>query len=191
MSKTESELLAGSRSGEIRNRPPGQLLLRSLFMWLILYALSLSLYNGTYHLTSEVMIKHLQVRPSVWLIELTLPEVPLTYTATTIRSPTLELQILRGCDGIEAWLLLITALLVFPIPWRRRLYGVGYGTVLIFSLNVIRIVSLFHIALVRPDWMNVAHGVIWQGIIVLAAAAFVLGWLSPRPAPVEPAEKAA
>jgi exosortase/archaeosortase family protein len=159
--------------------PGNRLLLRSLLIWFACFAVSLSIYNGTYNLVSEVMIHRFQVVPSFCLIKLTLPGVPLQHTATAIRTPAMELNILRGCDGVEAWLLLVTALIAFPMPWRRRWLGVVYGTILIFSLNLARIVSLFHIALKKPEWMDLAHGVIWQSVIVLAAAIFVLVWMDP------------
>jgi len=170
-------------------RLPPSLLLRSLVIWFVLYAGMLSLYNVSYEITSDVLIRRLQVVPSVWLLEKTLPDVTLYHTATTIRSPTLELQILRGCDGIEAWLMLVTALLVFPVPWRRRWVGVALGTVLIFLLNIMRIVTLFHIALSNPSWMEIAHGFVWQCLIILFAIAFVVIWVDFRLGPPKPAKE--
>jgi exosortase family protein XrtM len=165
-----------------RSRRPPWL---GLALWLLLYAASLSLYNYHYHRTQEVLIRRMQVNPSLALLQRTLPGERLDATATSIRSSTLEVQILRGCDGVEAWLLLATALLVFPMPWPHRLQGILLGTVLVWSLNIARIVSLFHIALRRPAWLDLAHGLIWQTIVVLAAAAFVLVWTAPR-SPTEP-----
>jgi len=161
------------------NMPNKRWLVRSLLLWFVCFAAAISIYNGTYHFVSEVLIQRFQVIPSYWLIKLTLPGLPLQHTVTAIRAPSMELNILRGCDGVEAWLLLVTALLVFPMPWRRRWLGVAYGTLLIFSLNLVRIVSLFHIALKKPEWMEMAHGVIWQSVIVLAAVIFVLAWMDP------------
>lgn len=155
-------------------------LVLSLTLWLLLYAVSLAAYNNTYHLTSAVFIRWFQVLPSVRLLELTLPALQFEHTATTIRTAELELHILRGCDGVEAWLLLITALLVFPMSWRRRWLGVVWGSLLIYTFNLVRIVSLFHLSLRKPEWFEVAHGVVWQSVIVLAAAAFILSWLDPR-----------
>ena len=154
--------------------------LRALFLWLALYAATVTLYNFSYRFTSETLIKRLQVQPAAFLIRQTLPEVPIHYTATAIRSPTLKLQIMRGCDGVEAWLLLVTAVVVFPVPARRRMAGVLYGTLLIMGLNLIRIVSLFHLAMKKPEWFELAHVMIWQSAMVLAAIAFVVIWMDPR-----------
>ena len=151
-----------------------------LALWLLVYAASLTIYNYQYHRTQDVLIRRLQVNPSLAMLKWMLPGERLDATATSIRSATLEVQILRGCDGVEAWLLVVTALLVFPLPWSRRLQGILLGTALVWTLNIARIVSLFQIALRHPDWLDLAHGLIWQTIVVLAAAAFVLVWTAPR-----------
>jgi exosortase/archaeosortase family protein len=65
-------------------------------------------------------------------------------------------------------------LLVLPDPWRRRMRGLLLGTALIFVLNLMRIVTMFHIVIRRPEWFDLAHGLIWQSIMVLSAAVFVL-----------------
>lgn len=54
------------------------------------------------------------------------------------------------------------------------------GAVMVFALNLVRIVSLFHIALKWPVWMDLAYGMIWQSVLTLVAAMFVLVWLAPQ-----------
>lgn len=163
--------------------PPGLPEARPLFFslarWLGLYLVALILYNVTYPVTSGVMIHRLQVVPAVRILEFTLPETTFLYHAATIRTQFLEMQILRGCDGVEAWLMLVAALLVFPMPWRHRCWGIFWGTALVFTLNLIRIVSLFHLVLRKPEWFDMAHGMVWQSLMVLGAAAFALAWLEP------------
>ncbi|MCP5489481.1 MAG: hypothetical protein H7A43_12650, partial [Verrucomicrobia bacterium] len=61
-----------------------------------------------------------------------------------------------------------------PMPWMRRWRSVAWGTVLIFGLNLLRIVSLFYVMMYWPAFMDLAHGLIWQSIMVLSACLFVL-----------------
>ena len=70
--------------------------------------------------------------------------------------------------------MLATALLACPMSLVRRLRGIAIGTLLVYSLNLIRMVSVFHVALTRPDWFVLAHEFVWPTAIVLAAMAFVL-----------------
>lgn len=156
-------------------------------VWLALYAVTLTLYNYYHPLVAEFMVRRIQVEPSAWIIGCSLPREQISTGVDRIQYRGLELVIMRGCDGVEAWLLLITAMSVFRMPWRQRLLGIVLGSALVLALNITRIVTLFHIALRRPAWLDLAHGFIWQSIIVLSAAAFVLIWTAPKPTPVSAA----
>jgi len=93
-----------------------------------------------------------------------------------------------GCDGIEAVIILIAAMVAFPAPWKHRLAGIGIGFIGIQALNVVRIISLFYLGQwSRPafDWF---HLYLWQALIVLDALAIFLIWLRylPRQPRAEP-----
>lgn len=95
-----------------------------------------------------------------------------------------------GCDGIEAVIILVAAVLAFPAPWKHKLAGIAIGFLAIQSLNVVRIVSLFYLG----QWSRVAfdwfHLYLWQALIVLDALAVWLIWLRylPRRRPVQAAQ---
>jgi exosortase H (IPTLxxWG-CTERM-specific) len=101
-------------------------------------------------------------------------------------------EIAPGCDGIEAVIILIAALVAFPSPWKHKFYGVIIGFFCIQALNLVRIISLFYMG----QWSQVAfdwfHLYLWQALIVLDALAVWLIWLRYLPKPqrraaVEPA----
>ena len=165
-------------------RRPAARFALALGLWFALFAGSTVLYNRTFHLTSPWLVRGLQIAPAARLLEWTLPGVQVLRLPTALRVPGLEVQLLRGCDGMEAWLLLMAALLVFPASARRRALGALWGSLLLFVLNQLRIVSLFHVALRRPDWFTFAHGTLWQTAMALAVASFILLWL--RPPPLQP-----
>ena len=86
-----------------------------------------------------------------------------------------------GCDGIEAVIILIAAMIAFPAPWKHRLVGIGVGFLGIQALNLVRIISLFYLGQwSRPafDWF---HLYLWQALIVLDALAIFLIWLRYLP----------
>ena len=154
--------------------PARHRLRRWLLLWSALYVAGLLGYNSSYPHTQNLFIHQLQVRPAAWLLNLTRPEAQVTATKDRLQVPGLTLVVRRGCDGVEAWLLLVTALAAFPMPWRGRLRNMAYGTLLIYGLNLARIVTLFQLARTQPQWFDLAHGLVWQSIMVLAAAGFVL-----------------
>jgi exosortase family protein XrtM len=154
---------------------------RWLVVWLALYAGTSLLYNLTFERTRPVLVGQLQARPAAWLLGLTLPGATVTASPDGVRSGRVELRIMRGCDGVEAWLLMATAMVAFPVPWRRRLAGIGLGSLLVLGLNQVRIVSLFHLVRHRPEWFDVAHGLVWQSVMVVASALLVLVWVERMP----------
>ncbi|MCK9564249.1 MAG: exosortase H [Bacteroidales bacterium] len=86
-----------------------------------------------------------------------------------------------GCNGIEATILLVAAVLAFPAPWKYRLYGLLAGFAAIQGLNLVRIVSLFFIGLWNETAFEWAHLYIWQALIMLDAIVVFLLWIRALP----------
>lgn len=160
-----------------------------ILLWLLLYTALLMAYNFTYQTTSRILIHQFQVAPAARILSWLNPAERISTEGVSISSPRVRLDLMRGCDGVEAWVILLAAMLVFPMPWRHRLAGVFWGSMVVFGLNLTRIVSLYQIALHRPQWFGVAHGPIWQTLMTVAAALFAWLWITGSP-PAPSAEKA-
>ena len=95
------------------------------------------------------------------------------------------IQIVAGCNGVEAVLILVSAVLAFPAPWKHKLIGIGLGFVAIQTLNLVRIISLYYLQRWNQVWFEWFHLYLWQALIVLDALVFWLIWLRwlPRPEP--------
>ncbi|UXI69336.1 exosortase H [Tahibacter amnicola] len=100
----------------------------------------------------------------------------------------LAVSIERVCNGIEAVLVLVSAMIAFPTSWKHKVIGILIGTVAIQSLNVVRIISLYYLHQWDKTWFEWFHLYIWQALIVLDALVVFLVWLRylPRPAPPSP-----
>jgi exosortase H (IPTLxxWG-CTERM-specific) len=48
-----------------------------------------------------------------------------------------------GCNGVEATLVLLAAMLAFPAPWKHKVIGLVIGILAVQILNVLRVISLF------------------------------------------------
>lgn len=92
-------------------------------------------------------------------------------------SGTFIVSIERGCNGIEAVIILISAILAFPAPWKLKLFGLVFGFLAIQVLNVVRIVSLFYLGMWSEVWFKWFHEYLWQALIVLDALIVFLVWL--------------
>ncbi len=70
-------------------------------------------------------------------------ESSIQVSGTIIRSESFAVDIRRGCDGVIATIILVSACLAFPLTWRQRASGALLGYLLIQILNLVRIVGLF------------------------------------------------
>ncbi len=90
-----------------------------------------------------------------------------------------------GCNGVEATIVMVAAMLAFPSPWRLKLWGILLGFLSIQALNLVRIISLFYIGqwnMLIFDW---AHLYLWQALIMLDVLLIFLIWLRFLPRPVQ------
>jgi exosortase H (IPTLxxWG-CTERM-specific) len=91
------------------------------------------------------------------------------------------ISIERGCNGVEAVIILVSAMLAFPAPWKHKLVGIGLGFVAIQLLNLVRIISLFYLGQWNRMWFDWFHLYLWQALIVLDALVVFLIWLRYLP----------
>jgi exosortase H (IPTLxxWG-CTERM-specific) len=83
----------------------------------------------------------------------------------------------RGCNGIEAIIILIAALAAFPSTWKQKWIGFAVGFVAIQALNLVRIISLFYMGQYSMTWFEWFHLYLWQALIIIDALVVWLLWL--------------
>jgi len=118
---------------------------------------------------------------SASLIELTGREIIATGVIIRDASTLFAVEIAAGCNGVEAMILLIAAMLAFPSPWRYKLGGIVVGVIAIQALNLVRIVSLFFLGMWNETAFEWAHLYVWQALIMLDALAVFLLWIRALP----------
>lgn len=82
-----------------------------------------------------------------------------------------------GCNGIEACLILIAAMLAYPSHWKSKLAGILIGILAIQAMNVVRIVSLFYLAAWDAEIFRFAHLYLWQALIMIDVLIVWLLWI--------------
>ena len=93
-----------------------------------------------------------------------------------------------GCNGVEATIVLVAAMLAFPSSWKMKLWGIGLGFIAVQAVNLIRIVSLFFLGQWNFKVFEFAHLYMWQALIMLDVLVVWLLWMrfvakrDPRPA---------
>jgi exosortase H (IPTLxxWG-CTERM-specific) len=92
------------------------------------------------------------------------------------------IKIVAGCNGVEAVLILVSAIIAFPAPWKHKLVGMTLGFVAIQTINLVRIISLFYLHEWSQVWFDWFHLYLWEALIILDALVFWLIWLRYLPA---------
>ncbi len=100
----------------------------------------------------------------------------ITALATETR-PAFAIQIVAGCNGVEAMLILIAGMLAYPASWKEKLVGIAIGIPAVQVINVARVVTLFYLGQYNEEAFKWAHEYIWQVLIMLDVLFVWLGWL--------------
>lgn len=90
-----------------------------------------------------------------------------------------------GCNGVEATIVLIAAVVAFPATWRQRLAAITLGFLAVQAMNILRIISLFYLGDWDLDIFSWVHLYLWPTLImldVLVVFILYLRYLS-QPAP--------
>ena len=71
-----------------------------------------------------------------------------------------------GCNGVEASIVLIAAVIAFPAPWRYKVPAIALGFVAVQALNIGRIISLFYVGQWNLDVFTWVHLYLWPVLIM-------------------------
>ncbi len=97
------------------------------------------------------------------------------------------LSIEPGCNGVEAAIILIAAMLAFPAPWKHRGIGIFAGLFAVQALNVVRVISLFYLGQWSIKVFEWAHFYLWQALIMLDVLIVWMIWIRTLPRSSSPA----
>jgi exosortase H (IPTLxxWG-CTERM-specific) len=97
-------------------------------------------------------------------------------TGTLMRSQRFALDVRNGCNGVEAAILLVSAIIAFPATLRSRLLGLAVASVAIELLNLVRLSSLFWLGEHYRRIFDFFHVAVWQSLIILAAISIFILW---------------
>jgi exosortase/archaeosortase family protein len=94
----------------------------------------------------------------------------------SISAPGVALTIRHGCDAIFPSALFLAAVIASPVPFKSKLPGMFLGSVVLLSINLIRIISLYYVQLHIPTWFHAMHVDIWQPAFIFLALFFWILW---------------
>jgi len=127
---------------------------------------------------------------SVWIVQIFDDNVIATGNVIRDKVSGFGVRIERGCNGLEAVIILFAAIFAFPAPFINKLIGFTAGFFAIQLLNLVRIISLYYLGQWNYTAFEWFHLYLWQALIILDALVVWLIWLrtlpGSRPPPDDP-----
>ena len=96
---------------------------------------------------------------------------------TVLWSDSFTANIVAECAVVGPLVLFAGAVLAYPASLGAKGLGVLIGLVVLTCANLVRIMSLFWIGATFPQYLDVAHLLVWQAIIILLAIVLWLFWV--------------
>jgi exosortase H (IPTLxxWG-CTERM-specific) len=118
---------------------------------------------------------------SVWLVKVFDENVIAMGNVIRDKATGFGVRIERGCNGLEAVIILFAAIFAFPAPLKNKLIGFVIGFFAIQLLNLVRIISLFYLGQWNYTAFEWFHLYLWQALIILDALVVWLIWLRTLP----------
>ncbi len=87
----------------------------------------------------------------------------------------------NACNALELMLLLLAALSIYPASWLYKGKGIAFCLVGIQLFNVVRIITLYYVIELWPEYFDLVHEYIWRFLITLVALTFFLIWVMLEP----------
>jgi exosortase/archaeosortase family protein len=116
------------------------------------------------------------LRPAAWLVNRVSPGAGARAEGNALRGSRGGINLLNGCEGVEAQFLLWSACAVSSRrparPWR----AIVLGSALLHGLNVARIAGLFLAYSADPGLFDLLHSSVMPVVLVLAAALCFFAW---------------
>jgi exosortase family protein XrtM len=148
---------------------------------LVFVALSVLLIGGFEALRGtaieRLLVETLILRPTTALINVLTPAEPVQLVGRKLVSAQgATLNVTRGCEGIEMFLLLLAALLAFPASARQRLRGLLWGSLIAYTLSVTRLVLLHFTLTYSPALWEALHGLVLPLGPIVVLALYFMHW---------------
>ena len=83
----------------------------------------------------------------------------------------------RGCSGLKQMYHMLFLFLVFPGPWKQKLWFIPTGMLIMFYVNVLRIIALSIVVIWRPEFWNLTHNYIFRYLFYAIMFALWVWWV--------------
>lgn len=148
------------------------------FAWkfVVIFALLMGAFEASRGSVGErFLVEDVILKPTVALIQTLAPSEQIILVGRNIKSPTSNLHVTRGCEGVEIFLILAAGVLAFPSDLKARLLGLGIGFALAYVLSIARLTALHFILRYDQNAWDALHGLVLPlGPLILISLYFLV-----------------
>jgi exosortase family protein XrtM len=126
--------------------------------------------------TERFLIDTATVRVAAAAIQSVDPHAGVRAVGSRLDSSAARLNVLRGCEGTELYVLWIAAVLAFPASAAARATALVAGLAFAYLLNQARIIGLFYIVRDARPAFELAHGYLAPSLLVVLLALAFWWW---------------
>ena len=166
------------RSRPITNRRARAMLVEVAKFLLVFAALQLEWQAVHGSAFERVVIEDGVVRPAAYVANLLTPAIDVRAEGAALRAPGGGVNILNGCEGVEAVFLLVAAFMVAHLPWHSRVLGILCGVGMVFLVNEVRVLILFYAYRADHTLFDRLHSTVTPISVVLLVATYFYSWIS-------------
>jgi len=142
---------------------------------LVVLAFYLFYYSDFYEVRINPLFLEFQAKVSYTILGVFVDS--LTLSGNIVRSPEFSYSLIRGCDGLEGWMIFMASIVVFPVGLKYKWPGLLLGTLILFFINHLRIIFLYFVGVYNSDYFEFAHHNIGFVLYSMASILMLLLWV--------------
>ena len=94
----------------------------------------------------------------------------------TITASCFSITVVTACTGLFMTTVFLSAVVAYPARFLAKLIGLALGIVGIFTVNIVRLVSLFYVGVYWPSFLDQAHLLVWPSLLIVFSLFLWLFW---------------
>ena len=100
------------------------------------------------------------------------------------------IQVNESCSGLKQFYQVLVLFVLFPGPWKHKLWFIPLGMIIMFLTNIFRIVALSVVILWKPEYWDFSHDWIVRPFFYVVLFLFWVWWVerfrNPQKAKISP-----
>jgi exosortase/archaeosortase family protein len=139
---------------------------------------AISIYKIEAWQQATLFFQHLLFNNSTWIIKHILG---LQFITDGFRMTFVEnngyIAINESCSGLKIFLQFIVLMVLFPGPWKHKLWYIPTGLVMIHITNIFRIVGLAQVTISLPQYWHFSHDYFFRPLFYVVIFTMWVVWV--------------